>query len=342
MGRWVALAGKLAVTALLLWLALRGTDFDAAWGRWAGLDPLWLLPAAGLMLAQLLLAAWRWHLIALPLGERTALPRRSWMMLVSTFFNQTLPSVIGGDAIRIWLTRAHGLRPAAFAVLIDRGAGLLALLLLVAACLPGSWAMVGDAAGRTTLALIVAGGAAGAVLFFLLGCLPLPQGRLLRPLAILAAIARDAASVLLRPRPGLAVGLVSLLIHLVTVATVLCLARGLAVPLAPLAALYLIPPVVLITVLPVTVAGWGLREGAMIAALGYVGIAPADALALSILFGAASLVLGAVGGLAWLAGGAERPRLRAAAVVAEAQGNGLSSEGPEGSAQRPAICQLFD
>ncbi|MGF1624710.1 MAG: lysylphosphatidylglycerol synthase transmembrane domain-containing protein, partial [Alphaproteobacteria bacterium] len=173
MGRWIALAGKLAVTALLLYLALRGTDFDAAWARWTGLDPLWLLPAAALMVVQLLVAAWRWHLVAAALGERTPGLRRAWIMLVSTFFNQTLPSVVGGDAIRIWLTRGGGLRAAVFAVLIDRGAGLLGLLLLVAACLPGSWVLVDDAAGRTALGVIVAGGIGGAIVFFLLGWLRL-------------------------------------------------------------------------------------------------------------------------------------------------------------------------
>jgi glycosyltransferase 2 family protein len=319
MGRWVALAGKIAVTALLLYFALRGTDFDAAWARWSMLDPLWLLPTLALMLVQLLLAAWRWHLIAAPLGEHTHGPRRAWIMLVSTFFNQTLPSVVGGDAIRIWLTRGQGLRAAVFAVLIDRGAGLLGLLVLVAVCLPGSWALVNDAAGRTALTVIVAGGIGGAVFFFLIGRLRLPAKRLLRPLAMLAQIARAAATVLLRPRPGLAVALLSVLIHLLTVATVLCLAWGLAVPLATLPALYLIPPVVLITVLPVTVAGWGLRENAMIVALAYVGIVEADAVALSILYGGANLALGAAGGLAWLAGGAERPNLAAGLAAAEGE-----------------------
>ena len=56
-------------------------------------------------------------------------------------------------------------------------------------------------------------------------------------------------------------------------------------------------PVVLVTVVPISIAGWGVREGAMIAAFGYAGLPTSDGLIVSLLFGAGYLVLGAAGGL---------------------------------------------
>lgn len=316
MGRWIALAGKIVVTALLVYWAIHSIDFAAVGARWAQLDPLWLVPVAALMAFQIVLSTIRWHCIGTSLDAAVPFWRRNWFNLISNFFNQTLPSVVGGDAIRIWLTRdvPGGLRSAIHAVLIDRGAGLLGILLLVAICLPGSWDVVSDQTGRTTLLFMVIGGVIGAGLFFLLGAIPTPSGRWFAPLAAVAQIAARAARVLLRPWPGLLVWSLSLLVHLVTVGIVLCLARGLAVAITPLEALLLVPPVMLVTVLPVTVAGWGLREGAMIAALSYIGIPAEDALAISVLFGLAFLVLGAIGGLCWLASGAERPRVDPAMV----------------------------
>jgi hypothetical protein len=220
--------------------------------------------------------------------------------------------VIGGDAMRVWLTRdvRGGVKAAVQAVLIDRGAGLLSLLALVALCLPGSWSVVDDATGRWALTAIVGGGLGAAALFFLLGLVPRLRIAMARPLVVACRFSAAAARAVLHPRPGFLVWVCSIAIHLTSVGLFLCLAEGLGLAIDPLVALYLLLPVILIAVLPITIAGWGLREGAMITALGYVDVAPADALSVSVLFGLAYLLLGAVGGAFWLATGGERPSLK--------------------------------
>jgi uncharacterized membrane protein YbhN (UPF0104 family) len=57
----------------------------------------------------------------------------------------------------------------------------------------------------------------------------------------------------------------------------------------------------LVTMAPISFAGWGVREGAMIVGLGLAGIAAADALAVSVAFGLLQVVLGVPGGVLWLA-----------------------------------------
>jgi hypothetical protein len=54
---------------------------------------------------------------------------------------------------------------------------------------------------------------------------------------------------------------------------------------------------------PISVAGWGIREGAMIVAFGFVGVPEADALVVSILFGLTLIAAGAPGGVLWLSEG---------------------------------------
>jgi hypothetical protein len=67
--------------------------------------------------------------------------------------------------------------------------------------------------------------------------------------------------------------------------------------------LFLFLPVLLIASVPLSIAGWGVRESAMVLAFSYAGLAESDDLLVSILFGAAILAVGAIGGIVWLASG---------------------------------------
>ena len=66
--------------------------------------------------------------------------------------------------------------------------------------------------------------------------------------------------------------------------------------------LVLIPPVVLVSTIPISIAGWGVREAAMITLLALVGVAEADAFVLSVLFGLLTFGLSLPGGIVWIIG----------------------------------------
>ena len=63
------------------------------------------------------------------------------------------------------------------------------------------------------------------------------------------------------------------------------------------------PPVLLISTIPISIAGWGVRESSMIAAFALAGLAQSDGLTLSILYGATSFVVGVIGGMVSIASG---------------------------------------
>jgi uncharacterized membrane protein YbhN (UPF0104 family) len=77
------------------------------------------------------------------------------------------------------------------------------------------------------------------------------------------------------------------------------LAQGLSIDVEISALLVLVPPVILVSLLPILFAGWGIREGTMIAMLGTVDVAPENALALSVAFGFLMLILSLPGALVW-------------------------------------------
>ena len=78
------------------------------------------------------------------------------------------------------------------------------------------------------------------------------------------------------------------------------LACSMLIELEFMHSLLLMPLIVLLTILPISIAGWGVREGAMIMLLGLVGMPSEQALALSILVGIVALISGLPGGLIWL------------------------------------------
>ena len=91
-------------------------------------------------------------------------------------------------------------------------------------------------------------------------------------------------------------------------------AKALAVPLDLANALFLVPPIILISMIPISIAGWGVRENAMVVAFAYAGLPESDGLVVSLLFGAAFFVVGAIGGLIWIAS-ADRARTPAAPAL---------------------------
>jgi len=62
----------------------------------------------------------------------------------------------------------------------------------------------------------------------------------------------------------------------------------------------LVPPVMLITMVPISIAGWGVREASMGLAFGYAGLMANEGVNISLLFGAVYFIVGAVGGLVWI------------------------------------------
>jgi hypothetical protein len=72
-------------------------------------------------------------------------------------------------------------------------------------------------------------------------------------------------------------------------------------PVSAQACLLLVPIANLWPLLAMSIAGWFVREGAFVVGFGLVGIASTDAIALSVLSGLLSMLVGISGGIVWLA-----------------------------------------
>lgn len=133
--RALVLALKVVVSIGLLALLLSRSDVPRVWSYVRTASIGWLAASLGLYLLMILASAWRWGLLLAAQGVAVPTRTLTGSFLVATFFNNFLPSNIGGDVIRIADTAgAAGSRTLATTiVLADRGLGLLGLVLLAAA-----------------------------------------------------------------------------------------------------------------------------------------------------------------------------------------------------------------
>ncbi|MFY9953673.1 lysylphosphatidylglycerol synthase transmembrane domain-containing protein [Bradyrhizobium sp.] len=302
MRRLLFLSARIIVSLALLYLALRGINFAAIEARLTQINLSWIVAAALINLIQIFLGALRWREIsALCQAPLTDLQAFRYNM-IGAFFNQTLPSSIGGDAVRLWLVKhtGAGWRAATYSILTDRAIGLIALALIIVASLPWSYQLIADSNGRLALVFVDFAALGGGLGFLLLGHLPWRWLKTWWPTKHVHACSVIANKVIFNWRSGPKIATLSLSIHVLAVVIAWCAVRSISAPANFEQVFMLIPPIMLITMIPISIAGWGVREATMMVAFGYAGLAQMDGTVVSILFGAVYFIVGALGGLVWI------------------------------------------
>jgi uncharacterized membrane protein YbhN (UPF0104 family) len=109
-----------------------------------------------------------------------------------------------------------------------------------------------------------------------------------------------ANRVIFSRKHGAAIAVQSVLVHVLAVAIVWCVVQSIAAPVMFGQLFQLVPPVMLITMLPISIAGWGVREATMGLAFGYAGLMANEGVNVSLLYGAVIFIVGAFGGLVWI------------------------------------------
>ena len=299
--RGLTLAVKLGITSILVGYLLIKVDLEGTVDHLEALPIVGAAAVVAVLGLQIVCAALRLQLVLYLLGARCPLGAAVRTALLGGFFGQTFLTFVAGDGMRVWTLHRHGvpLRTAASAVVIDRLFGLVSLLLLIAAVLPALWFLVSDVWLRAGIALTVVLGVCGTGLFLLLRLMPERLQRF-RLLNWLHEVAREAWTIL--GRRGAALGMVGmgLAVQLTNVFAIFVLAWSLALPISLFDCLVLVPFPMLLSTLPISLGGWGVREGAMIVALGLIGVPAETSLALSILFGLGVVLVNLPGGVLWL------------------------------------------
>ncbi len=244
------------------------------------LHPGWMLAALALSAVQITLSAWRWHFTARRLDLHLPWTAALREYLLAGFINQVLPGGVVGDASRAWRHARETARtgPAVRAVIIERGSGQLVMALVA---VPAVLTLVGWA--PPTLAWSTA---AAAGLLLLASAPLLPAATIEdRP-----GMSTDLRRALFSP-DALPLQLIgSALVVATYLGVFLAAARAIGATLPSLELVALVPPVLLAMLIPVTIAGWGLREGAAAAVWATAGHDPAEGAAIAVAYGLLVLI----------------------------------------------------
>lgn len=289
---------KLVVSAGLLYLLLGRTDLARLWTYVRGASPAWLTAGLLLYFVMILLSGWRWRLLLDAQHVPVAFGRLVNSYLVATFFNNFLPSNIGGDVVRIRDTAgpAGSKTLATTIVLMDRGLGLLGLLAIAAL---GS-SVASRVGGRPPVlaSMLWLSLAVGLTLSAAAILAPGGVGRLLSPLRLIhqewveQRIGRlTGALTKFRDAPGaLAACLLgAILVQGVLVAFYVAVVRSMNIPVSAWHLAVLVPISFVVQMVPVSLNGFGVREATFTFYFSRIGLPIESALVVS--FTGAGLII---------------------------------------------------
>ena len=249
----------------------------------------WVLLAVAISVVQVAVLAWRWRFTAGCLGVDLSYTAAWREYYLSIFLNQVMPGGVVGDVSRAWRQARVQTRqrepagPAVRAVIFER---LSAQAVMTAVALVSLLALPVIVNRGSRLVLF----GAGAVAVLIVIAMVVWMRRQSSAQSLVGQVLADLDAAHLSG-PVFAAQLVSAAIVVGTyLATYLTAARavGMDTPLPVL--LPLVAPVLMSMLIPVTVAGWGLREGAAAVLWGAVGLTAADGVLVSVAYGLLVLI----------------------------------------------------
>lgn len=292
---------KAIITLVLFYFLLSYIDIDELFAVLAKSHGGFLLIAILLQILSTYLAAYRWQLIMQMLNFKEDLSFYVKSYFKGTYFNQILPSSIGGDAVRMIELSALGYdkKDVVFGVSVDRVLGLIGLLVL---------------------------NFFSNILFF--GAFPLWLYQLINLITVTALVGflllffinnirfiKEIKGVNLFYRLAIRLNnlyhskitlfkhiLISVLVQLISVLVIYAVALSIEVKITLDLFLIAIPPIFLLTIIPISLAGWGVREGAMVGIFMLIGADKEEILALSIIYGLLLMISALPGAYIWVKG----------------------------------------
>jgi len=298
--RLAVVAIKAIVSIGLIAVLATRLDYARVLSYWRLLNGVWILGALGILFLEMcLLAGVRLKLMLVSVDARRPLTTTAHIALCGFFFEQVTIGFVGGDAIRLWLLRRTHVPfgRAIQALLLDRACGFASLVLLsligVQALLPLVEESVREVI-TVTLGAFVAAGLLGIAVIVVLT-------KVLRPTKLSAYWQRFGLSEHPVSMATLAiVFILAVATQLLNVLVFWMLGQSLVLPTALQQWFIVAPTVLLVSMLPISIGGWGVREGAMVVALHGFGISAEDALLPSVLFGLCAVTATLPGGILWV------------------------------------------
>lgn len=288
--RYLIIGAKFSISFGLLWLLFSRIDIGRLWALAGQASLVWIITAVGAYCVSVLVSIWRWRTLLQIQDVRVSRSALCASFLTALFFNNFLPSNVGGDVIRIRDTAppAGSNTIAATIVLADRVIGLLGLILFAAFGATISTTVRGSGSMPLSPSWIWGGFAASTMALALVLVAPTGIRRILNTLARgrvgdqIETLTRTLGN--FRASPGGLAGCfaAAVLVQVSNLFFYVAVAYALHVNISPWALAVIVPVSSLAQALPVSINGFGVREATFSVLFARVGLAMESALVVSL------------------------------------------------------------
>lgn len=264
---------KLSISSVLLYFVFEKTGLTQVLRTLSRINIIAFIAAIFLYVFAQLISTLRWKLL---LPDGLGLKKLFSLYMIGAFFNTFLPGIIGGDAIKgFYLYKITGKVGLALAsVFMDRYLGFVVLIAICAVAFPFGYQYLYGSNIEWILLSVILSFIIGSFLFF-----GLRIGQHIKHLADLYNyfhIYRNERGMI-----GKAL-LLSVFIQFSGFLAVYILALGLGQHIPFLSLLIYLPLIILIAMIPISISGLGVREGAFVLFFGFIGVKPDAAAAISL------------------------------------------------------------
>jgi uncharacterized membrane protein YbhN (UPF0104 family) len=266
--------------------------------------------AAVVGVGAVLLSVLRWQRVLVALGRPTKMRALLRMYFASLFVSNFLPSTVGGDLMRVsWLRHRSGISDAVASVVVERLTGWIVLPFITLVGLLANPELL-HLGSSSRIAIVIALATLGA-LVVIVGFATWGSPQPVVDSVGLSYIVRAARYGIIRfttnPKGVLEVLSVSLAYQFAVVVTAFAVAAALGLGLSLTDMLAFVPAVAILQVVPLTIGGLGLREGAFVLFLHPLGVSTSQAVALGLLIYLVNVLVSLLGAPALALGNEVQP-----------------------------------
>ncbi len=261
---------KAGVSMAILVYLFRKIEFFEVWQLFKKVHIEYLAAGLVLYLIGQVSCAYRWKLVASLMGFHNRFAEFFTYYFIGMFFNLFLPTAIGGDIGKCYyLARGNKkVLRAVVSVLVDRGAGLIVLVMIAGISLT----IVDSISLPSSLPAGILIGNAAVVIGLVT---PVFAGKYLTRMG-------EKVSLLLtywkQPLPLIKAVVISFIFHALIIIIHILIGLSLEMTIPWKFYLFVVPLVVTVSMLPVSLSGIGLREGAYVFFLAFVNVPKTEAL----------------------------------------------------------------
>ena len=285
---WSSTALRIAVSVAALAIVLARVPLRDVGHAFATLDPLWTLAAFGAVFAAIGISAVKWRMLLRARGYSIPLQRVLRHYFVGLFFNNFLPTSVGGDVVRAW-DAGRDIDDApegAASVIAERLVASLALGLTAAIGLP----FVTAGAQATLAVAVVIAASVGLVALFLAPARAESMmakamgGRFEGVADWVARAVKGVRETLRRTRTVLVVLALSVAFQVLVALVNFAIFRALGVAVSVGSCIVYTSVISAVTMVPISISGHGVREAGYVYFFGLAGVTAGVAVTASLLF----------------------------------------------------------